>query len=134
MLPRKQETISQLNQLLDAGILGLVFWLSHFLSSVTLSTMPFTHSLWVLAVTMPFGPFLLERQGFYNYPLKKTILKSLQQIAWAGVWLGLLLGTTVIFLRLEIPNWSALVVFCVLAPIALVFKERVPIWRQPSGG
>ena len=36
--------------------------------------------VWILAVVMPFGPFLLEMQGFYNYPLEKSAWKSLRQM------------------------------------------------------
>lgn len=137
MLARKQEIHLQLNQLLDAALLGFVFWFCHVLRTHNLIVLdqlgeipPFTHSLWILAVVMPFGPFLLELQGYYTYPLEKTILKSLHQIARAGVWLGLLLGAAVIFLRLEIPSRSVLILFCLLAPTTLILKERLTIWRQ----
>lgn len=137
MLARKQEINLQLNQLLDAALLGLVFWFCHLLRTQNLIvldplvTIPsFSHALWILAVVMPFGPFLLELQGFYIYPLEKTIIKSVQQIIRAGVWLGLLLGAAVIFLRLEIPSRSVLILFCLLAPTALIIKERLMIWRQ----
>ena len=137
MLARKQEINLQLNQLLDAALLGAVFWFCHILRTHNLIVLdqlgeipPFSHSLWILAVVMPFGPFLLELQGYYAYPLEKTIFKSLHQIARAGVWLGLLLGTAVIFLRLEIPSRSVLILFCILAPTVLILKERFTIWRQ----
>ncbi len=137
MLARKQEIHLQLNQLLDAALLGGVFWLCHILRTHNLIVLDslggipeFGHSLWILAVVMPFGPFLLELQGYYLYPLEKTMLKSFHQIARAGVWLGLLLGTAVIFLKLEVPSRSVLILFCVLAPTALIIKERLTIWRQ----
>lgn len=130
MIARKQEISLQLNQLIDAVLLGAVFWLCHFLlsskwvSSDPLLEMPgFTHFLWMLAVIVPFGPFLLELQGFYNYQLEKSLLKSLGQIVRAGFWLTVILGFAVIFLRLEISSRSLLPLFCVAASAALVFKN-----------
>jgi exopolysaccharide biosynthesis polyprenyl glycosylphosphotransferase len=133
MIARKQEISLQLNQLIDAALLGGVFWLCHFLlSSTALSAfareMPgFAHFLWMLAVIIPFGPFLLELHGFYNYQLEKSLLKSLGQIVRAGLWLIAILVSAVIFLRLEIPSRSLLFVFCMAAPAALILKERIYI-------
>ncbi len=142
MLARKQEIRLQLNQVLDAFLLGGVFWLAHTLrhnrwvvaeslGEITLREIPdFSYFLWMLAVIMPFGPFLLELQGYYNHVLEKTIWKSLQQIARAGLWLTLLLGVSVIFLRLEVPSRSMLIIFCLLAPGILLLKERLYVWRR----
>jgi exopolysaccharide biosynthesis polyprenyl glycosylphosphotransferase len=133
MIARKQEISLQLNQLIDAMILGVVFWACHFLLSskivpTFLPEMPgFTHFLWMLAVIIPFGPFLLELQGFYNYQLEKSLRKSLGQIVRAGLWLIVILLAAVLFLRLEIPSRSLLFVFCVAAPVALILKERLYI-------
>jgi hypothetical protein len=91
MIVRKQKISLQLNQLIDAVLLGAVFWLCHFLlssksvfSDPVLEMPGFTHFLWMLAVIVPFGPFLLEIQGFYNYQLEKSLLRSLGEIVQAG--------------------------------------------------
>ncbi len=68
-------------------------------------------------------------QGYYNYPLEKTSWRSLQQIARAGLWLVVIIGAAVIFLRLQVPSRSVLIFFCVLAPVALIAKERLYIWN-----
>jgi exopolysaccharide biosynthesis polyprenyl glycosylphosphotransferase len=137
MIARQQEIRLQLNQLIDAVLLGGVFWLcysvrhSDLLVLDSLTEIPtFEHFLWMLAVIMPFGPFLLELQGYYAHPLEKTVWKSLQQIARAGIWLGLILGGAVIFLRLSVPSRSVLILFCLAAPVALVFKERIYAWQR----
>lgn len=137
MIARQQEIRLQLNQLVDALLLGGVFWLcyavrhSNLLVLDSLTEIPtFDYFLWMLAVIMPFGPFLLELQGYYAHPLEKTVLKSLHQIARAGIWLGLILGGAVIFLRLTVPSRSVLILFCVAAPAALIFKERVFAWHR----
>lgn len=137
MIARQQEIRLQLNQLIDALLLGGVFWLCYSLRHANLFVLDslmeipgFEYFLWMLAVIMPFGPFLLELQGYYSHPLEKTIWKSLQQIARAGIWLGLIIGGAVIFLRLSVPSRSVLILFCLVAPAALIFKERVYAWQR----
>jgi exopolysaccharide biosynthesis polyprenyl glycosylphosphotransferase len=72
-----------------------------------------------------FGPLLLEMQGFYQYPLEKSLRRSLRQIAYAGVWIGLILGACVVFLKLSIPSRSAFFLFILLAPVGLLLREAV---------
>lgn len=134
MFSRKQEINLQLNQLADAIILGLVFWVTHALRyydildlSMLPEIPPFAHFLWVLAIIVPFGPFFLELQGFYQYPLEKNIAKSLGQIMQAGFWLAVLIGICALFLRLEIPSRTVIILFVFFAVIALLLKERLLI-------
>jgi len=127
MLARKQEIFLQINQLLDALILGLTLWVCHsFRMEIDPhSAKPFTEFYWLLAVIVPFGPFFLEIQGYYMYPLEKTLLKSFSQITRAGFVLALVIGTCVIFLRLEVPSRAVLLLFLLLAPIGLIARERL---------
>ncbi|MEI6033349.1 MAG: sugar transferase [Verrucomicrobiae bacterium] len=127
---RRQELHLQFNQFLDAILLGAVFWFSHFVrynGIVILDNLrtieDFSRFAWMLAVIMPFGPFMLEMQGFYNYPLEKSTWKSLRQIVAAGFWLFVLLSCSVIFLRLEVPSRSVLMLFGLFAPLALLARE-----------
>lgn len=136
MIARKQEIRLQINQLLDAFLLGFILWFCYAIRANkvlvldSLTEIPgFEYFLWMLAVIMPFGPFLLELQGYYNYPLEKTTWKSLQQIARAGLWLGMIIGAAVIFLKLQVPSRSVLILFCALAPVALITKERIYTWH-----
>lgn len=136
MSARRHEINLQLNQFIDALLLGVVFWAAHFIrfnGIVILDNLwmidGFGKFIWILAVIMPFGPFLLEMQGFYNYPLEKSVWKSLRQMAAAGFWLFVLLGSAVIFLRLDVPSRSVLILFAILAPAALLLRERLYVWR-----
>ena len=92
----------------------------------------FPSFVWMLAVIVPFAPFLLETQGFYNHPLEKTAWRSMQIIATAGVWLFVIIGAAVIFLRLEVPSRSVLIVFALLAPCFLMLREQLEIRRTPT--
>ncbi len=135
MLARKQEINLQLNELADAAILGLTFWACHWLrwtGILSLDNSPeipdFEYFVWVLAVIVPFGPFLLELQKFYQYPLEKTLWKSLSQIARAGFWLLALVAASSFLLKLPIPSRSVILFFIVAAPAALLAKESLVIW------
>ena len=136
MSARRREINLQLNQFFDAVLLGLVFWFAHFVRFHQLVILDslwtidgFGQFVWILAVIMPFGPFLLEMQGFYNYPLEKTVWKSLRQMVAAGFWLFVMLGSAVIFLRLDVPSRSVLLLFGLFAPAVLLLRERIYVWH-----
>jgi exopolysaccharide biosynthesis polyprenyl glycosylphosphotransferase len=136
MIARKYEINLQVNQIIDAILLGVVFWFSHYLRFHQLIILDslwtidgFEKFVWMLAVVMPFGPFLLEMQGFYNYPLEKTVWKSLRQMASAAFWLIVVIGMGVIFLRLDVPSRSVLLIFALIAPVVLLVRERLMIWN-----
>jgi hypothetical protein len=79
---RRQELNVQLNQLIDAVILVLCLCGAHtirdYLGNFDGVAMiePFKSYLWIVVIIMPFGPLLLDLQGFYHFPLQKTFLKS----------------------------------------------------------
>jgi len=132
MISRKQEVSLQLNQVADGAILALALYVSYALRryqiidfDVLPEIPPLEGFLWIFLVVALFGPLLLEMQGFYQYPLEKSPARSLRQIAYAGVWLGLILGACVVFLKLSIPSRSAFVLFLVLAPVGLLLREAV---------
>jgi exopolysaccharide biosynthesis polyprenyl glycosylphosphotransferase len=132
MISRKQELSLQLNQIADGLILALALYLGYALRryqiidfDVLPEIPPLEGFLWMFLVVALFGPLLLEMQNFYQYPLEKSVRRSLGQIAYAGVWLGLILGACVVFLKLSIPSRSAFLLFIVLAPIGLLLREAV---------
>lgn len=135
MIARKQELRLQFSQFVDAILLGGAFWLAHFLRAhhlVILDSLVsidgFEKFFWMQVIIMPFGPVLLETQGFYSHPLEKTVWKSLRQIAGAALWLFFLLGLAVIFLRLDVPSRSVLILFALFAPIVLLLREKIMQW------
>jgi exopolysaccharide biosynthesis polyprenyl glycosylphosphotransferase len=135
MIAQRHEINLQLMKVVDALLLGALFWFAHFLrynDMIILDRLveidPFPAFLWMLAVVVPFAPFFLELQGFYSHPQEKNGWLSLQQIASAGVWLFVLLGASVIFLRLQVPSRSVLILFGLFAPVALMGRERLWLW------
>ena len=131
MLSRRQEFSLQLNQIVDGLVLALALYAGYALRRYQVIDFdafpppPFEGYLWLLLVTVLFGPLLLEIQGFYQHPLEKSARRSLQQIVRAGAWLGLILGGCVVFLKLTIPSRSAFLLFMVLAPLGLLAREAV---------
>jgi exopolysaccharide biosynthesis polyprenyl glycosylphosphotransferase len=132
MFNENREIDIQLNKFLDALILFAAIWVSYFLRDhkiVTLDSAPeipsFDNFLWIVAITVPIAPFLLDLQGFYGSPLEKSVLKSLYEIGRAGMWLVLILGLCVIFLKVEVPSRSVLILFFLLGTGGLMARDQI---------
>ncbi len=110
----------------------VAFWIAHtlrflstdfyFFSSKPIG--PFSDFQWLIFVILPFGPIVLEFQGFYTHPLQKTLGKSLEQIARAIFWLGLIIAACSYFLRLDVPSRAVMPLFVVFATSALLLREH----------
>lgn len=132
MISRRQELSLQINQLLDALILVAALYAGYALRTLQVIDLdflpeipPLVSFLWLFLVVGLFGPLLLEMQGFYQYPLEKSLGRSLRQIASAGAWMGLILGGCVVFFKLGIPSRSAFLIFIVLSPAGLLLRETI---------
>ena len=130
MISRRQEISLQFNQFVDGAVLAASLLLgyglrrSQIIDFDVLPQVPPLESLyWMFIVVVLFGPLLLEMQGFYQYPLEKTVQRSLRQIAYAGAWLGLIIGACVVFLRLDIPSRSASPAFHPAGATGLLLRE-----------
>ena len=86
---------------------------------------PFRSYQWLLLVIMPFGPIFLDLQGFYRSPLEKTLWKSFVQIMRMMIYLGLIVGCCVIFLRLPLASRAVPLLFLVIATVALLIKDQL---------
>ncbi len=136
MLGRKQELNLQFQQIVDGVLLVIAFWGAHTLRYLGGDWFifdkpigPFSEFQWLLFVIMPFGPIILELQGFYIHPLQKTLGKSLGQLARGAFWLGLLIAACSYFLRLEVPSRAVMPLFLLIAPVLLLLRERFVIER-----
>ena len=117
MLTRRQELNTQLQQLIDAVLLALSLLAAHTLRyygtswfDLSKSIDPFQDYQWLLIVVMPFGPILLDIQGFYQSPLTKTKRKSFMQIVRAMIGLSIIVSGCVIFLRIPLASRSVPVI------------------------
>jgi exopolysaccharide biosynthesis polyprenyl glycosylphosphotransferase len=134
MSARKQEINLQLRQIIDGVLLMITFWLAFALRyygaewlNIERPIKPFDAFRWMIFIIIPFGPIILEMQGFYSYPLQKTLDKSLRQMLRSMFWLCLLLAGCMIFFRLDVPSRAVLLIFAVLAAVALSIHEWITI-------
>jgi exopolysaccharide biosynthesis polyprenyl glycosylphosphotransferase len=136
MLGRKQEFNRQLQQILDGLLMVIAFWGAHTIRYLGYNWFPFDRPIgpfkefqWLLFVIMPFGPIILELQGFYSHPLHKSLQRSLEQLGRTAFWLGLLIAGSSYFLKLDVPSRAVMPLFAVLGGTALLLRERITIAR-----
>ena len=136
MLDRKEELNRQMQQILDGLLMVVAFWGAHTLRFIGNNWLifdkqigPFKEFQWLLFVIMPFGPIILELQGFYSHLLHKSLPRSIGQLGRTAFWLGLLIAASSYFLRLDVPSRAVMPIFAVLAAIALLTRERISVIR-----
>ena len=144
MIGRKQEHNLQFQQILDGALLVVAFWAAHVLRSslsiwfhAVYEIPNFNDFRWVLFILMPFGPIILEMQGFYSHILGKKVWKSAVQMGRAGLVLGLLIAMSAFFFRFSFPSRAVLIIFAAVAFIFLLVRERITIShlrRKASNG
>jgi len=132
MLARRQELNTQLQVFIDAFLLAFSLWAAYvvryystFWFDLSNTVDPQRNYAWLLIVIMPFGPILLDLQGFYQSPLNKTQWKSLIQIVRAMIGLSIIVSACVIFLRLPMTNRSVPLLFILIGTLVLLIKERL---------
>lgn len=136
MIGRKQELNLQFLQIVDGLLAAIAFWSAHALRFLgtdwAIFNKPigaFTEFQWMLFIIVPFGPILLELQGFYSHPFQKQPGKSLSQIVRGGFWLGLLIAGCSYFLRRDVPSRAVMPIFAILAVILLLLREQITVQR-----
>jgi exopolysaccharide biosynthesis polyprenyl glycosylphosphotransferase len=132
MLARRQELNTQLQVLIDGFLLAVSLWVawvlrywSTFWFDLKDTVDPFHNYHWLFIVIMPFGPILLDLQGFYQSPLNKKAGRSVVQITRAMIGLSIIVSGCVIFLRLPLMNRSVPLLFILIGTIVLLLKERL---------
>jgi exopolysaccharide biosynthesis polyprenyl glycosylphosphotransferase len=132
MLARRQELNTQLQVLIDAFLLALSLWAAYalryystFWFNLRDTVDPQRNYAWLLIVIMPFGPILLDLQGFYQSPLNKTLWKSVVQIVRAMIGLSIIVSGCVIFLRFPLANRTVPLLSIFIAIVILLVKERI---------
>ncbi len=132
MLARRQELNTQLQVFIDAFLLALSLWAAYVLRyystfwfNLSNPIDPQRNYAWLLIVIMPFGPILLDVQGFYQSPLNKTRWKSVMQIGRAMIGLSIIVSACVIFLRLPMASRSVPLLFILIGTVVLLLKERL---------
>ncbi|MBB5350814.1 exopolysaccharide biosynthesis polyprenyl glycosylphosphotransferase [Haloferula luteola] len=107
MVNRKEAFSIQILQLVDAGLVWLGFTVASLLRSPLreIRSLPPTDAAgleqmtWVLFISVPFTPLLLEFFRFYRTPRTKTTVVSIKQLVRTLFVLGLVLGMIALFIR-----------------------------------
>ena len=131
MLGRRQEINLQLTELVDSTIIAASLWVAYVLRAHVLQHFfpdleiipPFTEFFWVAAVLVPFTPIVLEARGFYKNLPNKPLGRSLHQIAGTLVWMGMLVGAFVVFLRWVVPSRTVVLIAVPVAAFLLLLRE-----------
>jgi len=133
MLRRDRQIRMQIQELLDAILVAVSFWLAFELRNndtiiallgLPPAPLPFKDYVWLYLVLLPATPFILEAQGFYARPM----VPSRRTTAWmilkscALMMLGLIIA--LFFARLIAARW-AVIWFGVVAFGLLMVKEEV---------
>jgi exopolysaccharide biosynthesis polyprenyl glycosylphosphotransferase len=136
MLARRQELNTQFHQLVDSLVIAFSLIAAHALRfystswfDLSYSIDPFENYQWMLVVIMPFGPIILDLQGFYSSPLNKTLWKSFVQILRTMIYLGIMVSGCVIFLHFRLTSRAVPLLFILIVTVALLTKERLLIRR-----
>ena len=138
MLGRRQELNLQFQQFVDGTLLVVIFWLAYVVRYAVAvyfpveQIPPFNEFRWVLFLLMPFGPIMLEMQGFYTHILQKTFIKTFEQIARAAFWLCVLVAVCAFFFKLEIPSRAVVLIYAALAVPALYAREKFSVFYLKS--
>lgn len=144
MMGRKQHFSVKLNQLIDSLLLLLAGITSHALRAsgtalgwTPIDTLKNFQFIWVMAIIVPFVPLLLEMHGYYKHTSQKTVIRSLQQIFQASLWIGLALGAFSIFAQYDVGARGFLPIYGVVGTIFLLSKEsalRAYLKRKSRSG
>ena len=131
MLGRKQEIDLKLNQLFDGVIVAIAFWLSHKLRFDNVGGIwpeevkipEFRDFLWLVFITVPFTPLILELNGYYKNPLQKSAVQSLKQYLRALIFIGVLIGGCVVFFQWAAQSRGVLILLVFVGGGMLLGKE-----------
>ncbi|MDB4673508.1 sugar transferase [Verrucomicrobiales bacterium] len=135
LLGRRQEINLILNQMTDALLIIVAFVSAYWLRVATHDLFPERFDLpeippiadffWIAAISAPFIPLILEAGGFYANPLQKSAWRSLEQVARGFLWMSLVIGGFVVFLKWSPGSRTVLPIFAIFSAVLLLIKERL---------
>lgn len=134
-MSRRQNLSKELQMILDGLLAGVALWASHWTRQWSPEMMglygnipDISHSYWMIALTIPAVPLLLDLHRFYENPLSQRYDHLLVKMLRSGFWLFVLLSGASIFGKLEIPSRSVLICFLLLTPLLILL--RISLTRQ----
>ena len=132
MLRRHRQIRTQVQQLMDACLFTLSFWLAYSIRAhpdvmelLKLDQVaPFESFIWVYPFLFLGAPLVLETQGFYNRPMFSSRRIMFWTLLRGCFWVALGLTLLLFFFRLYLPRW-VIIWFACFSFILVVLKEEV---------
>ena len=132
MLRRDRQIRRQIQQLMDACLFAVSFWLAYVLRSdaniIDIFSLdpiaPFESFVWVYLILIPAAPLILEAQGFYNRPMVCSRQATIWPLFKGCLFTALGLILALFFFRLNIPR-SVLIWFGVISFGLVLVKEEL---------
>ena len=132
MLRRDRQMRMQIQQLLDACLFAVSFWLAYTLRSheVVIDALgldpvaPFESFVWFYLLLIPAVPLVLESQDFYTRSLFAPRRAKIWSLARACFWIALGLTLLLFFFRLYLPRW-VIIWFGGISFILVTVKEEL---------
>ena len=139
MLYRDRQIRRQTQQLLDAGLFAVSFWLAYQLraDAVILNLFhldpiyPFDSYSWLYLILIPMAPLILEAQGFYRRPLSCPSRRTAWLLFKGCALMSLVLVLTLFLFRTLMARW-VVVWFGVLSFGVVLAKEELMQWARRS--
>ncbi|MFM8360737.1 MAG: hypothetical protein ACKOET_19480, partial [Verrucomicrobiota bacterium] len=137
MLRQRRQIQTKLQKLLDAGLFGVAFWLTHAVRSLPLFDpadliKDFETYAWLLLVIVPLAPPLLEVQGFYLRPVLGSRRLVFWQIGKAAIGLSLAVIIVLVFRKTEVSR-GVILLYAPVAVAVVYGKEELVRWWLRRG-
>ena len=142
MPAKRREFIIQANQIGDALLIALVFWLSHvareqlsysyplahhFLGFTVAFGMiaPFRYYKWLYLIILPLYPFLLDINGFYSRAHTLRRRNTVWILTKSCAICSLAVMAAMYFFRLQMLSRGVVALFAVFSIVALFAKDQI---------
>ena len=139
MLRRRRQLFTKVSKIVDAGLFGLAFWLTHTLRSLDLFDradliQDFDSYAWLLFVVVPLSTPILEAQGFYLRSILGSRRQMLSILTRTAAWVSLAAITVLFFRKTE----GARLIFALFIPVAVLLlwakEELIRAWSLHRHG
>ena len=142
MPSRRREFIIQINQIGDALLIALVFWLAHAVREQLAYLFPFKHQFygysiefsviapfryykWMYLVVLPLYPFLLDINGFYSRAHGLQRRNTVWVLIKSCAICVLAVMAAIYFFRLSVLSRGVVLFFALFSIVALFAKDQL---------
>jgi len=142
MLIHRKEFLAQVNQLTDAVVIAVVYWLVYEAREALAFWLPGQWSLiapfrvykWLYLIILPAYPLLLELNGYYTRPLNVRFTETLAILAKSAMLCLLVVIAALYFLGLAAISRGVVVLFGAVSILALLGKDWLYRWAARRAG